>query len=253
MNKAVVITGASSGIGLAAAKIFRAEGDRVYNLSRTGADIFCDVTDEESVKKAFAQIEKIDVLVLNAGFGISGAIESTSQKQAQKQFDVNFFGAVRCVRCAAPLLRESKGTIIFVSSLAAALPIPFQAFYSASKAAVGSLARSLAAEMKPFGVKVCAILPGDIKTGFTDKRQKNDDEGLYLASAAKAVGVMESDERKGMPPEKIAKLIHKISKKKRPRPQYTKGFGYKVVLLLTKILPAGMIDWIVGKKYGIGG
>ena len=179
--KVVIITGASSGIGLECAKMFSQKGYKVYALSRRGGNdhlishVKCDVTDEKCVKSTFSDIfekeNRIDILVNNAGFGISGAVEFTDTQSAKKQFDVNFFGTVICSKAVLKLMRKQGfGRIINISSMAAPLAIPFQSFYSASKAAVNSFTLSLANEVKPFGISVCALMPGDVKTEFTQNR-----------------------------------------------------------------------------------
>ena len=144
--RTLIITGGSSGIGQAAADLFAAKGYKVYELSRHGEDragvthIDCDVTSPDDCRNAAAKVAteagKIDVLISNAGMGISGAIEFTDINEAKRQFDVNFFGAVNIAQAVLPYMRnERDGKIIFVSSLAATFPIPYQAFYSASKSA----------------------------------------------------------------------------------------------------------------------
>ena len=180
-KKVAVVTGASSGIGKECAKIFNENGYTVYSLSRHGKDeggilnVTCDVTDEEQVSSAFKVIfekeGRIDVLVNNAGFGISGAAEFTPLSQAKKQFDVNFFGCFVCCKAVCEYMRKNGGgKIINISSMAAPLSIPFQAFYSASKSAVNSLTLALANELRPFNISVCAFMPGDVKTAFTAQR-----------------------------------------------------------------------------------
>lgn len=259
--KVAVITGGSSGIGKTTAQFFCDKGWKVYELSRKGKDfgsvshITADVTDENSLKSAFDTVYenegRLDLVVCNAGFGISGAVELTKIEDAKKQFDVNFFGTVRTIQQALPYLRKSGGgKIINLSSVAAPLSIPFQAFYSSSKAAINALTLALANELRPFGISVCAVMPGDVSTGFTDAREKSEDDGsLYGDTIKKSVAVMEKDERGGMSPTVVAKTIYKASKKKHPKPLYTAGGKYKFFVFLSKILPASLANRIVGMLY----
>ena len=148
MEKVVIVTGGTSGIGLNTARILAEKGCRVYEFSRRDTGVYpkvthvqADVTDEAQVDAAVGTVldreGHIDVVVNNAGFGISGAIEFTDTAEAQKQFDVNFFGMVRVNHAVLPIMRkQGYGRIINMSSVAAPIAIPFQAYYSASKAAV---------------------------------------------------------------------------------------------------------------------
>ncbi len=256
-----VVTGGSSGIGKAACSLFRDSGFTVYEFSRSGKGenginhITADITDEKSVdaafKRVFDEAGGIDLLVNNAGMGISGAIEFTELSSAKKIFDVNFFGTLICIKAALPYLRKSKnGRIVNMSSVAAPVAIPFQSFYSATKAAVNSLTLALRNEVKPFGIKVSAVMPGDAKTGFTDAREKNTvGSELYGEAIERAVTAMEKDERNGMTPEKVAKVVYKAATAKNPKPLYTAGGVYKLFVFLTKILPTRLFNWIVGKVY----
>ena len=149
MSEIAVITGGTSGIGRATALYLRDAGYTVYELSRReqGVEglhhIRCDITDEDQVRSAVAEIMdragRIDVLVNNAGFGISGAVEFTDTAEAQRLLDVNFFGMVRMNKAVIPHMRQAgRGRIVNLSSVAAPCPIPFQAYYSAGKAAVNA-------------------------------------------------------------------------------------------------------------------
>lgn len=259
--KVVVITGASSGIGLETAKLFSKNGFRVYALSRRGGtdseiiNLKCDVTNENQVKETFAEIYekegRIDILVNNAGFGISGAIEFTDEAQAKKQFDVNFFGTFNCSKAVTEYMRKNGGgRIINISSMAAPLAIPFQAFYSASKAAVNSFTLALANEVKPFGISVCALMPGDVKTGFTAVREKETaGESVYGDTIRKSIATMEHDEQNGMSAADIAKAVLRLAKKKKPKPISTTGAQYKLIAGLAKIVPASVANKIVSKIY----
>lgn len=256
--KVVVITGGSGGIGLALCREFCSRGDKVYSLSRNkntenpAVHITADVSDDVSVKAAFAQIEEdhIDLLINNAGFGISGAIEFTEISEAEKQFQVNFFGGLRCVQAAIPLLRKCRGRIINVSSAAAIFSIPFQAFYSASKAAVNSLTLALRNELYDFDISVCAVMPGDVKTGFTQQRRKsNEGSDLYQDKIEASIAVMEKDEQNGMTPEYVARYIRRIAGKRSVAPLYSAGLLYKFFALLNKILPQRLVNRIVRIMY----
>ncbi len=258
-ERIVVITGASKGIGKATAAVFHQAGDRVYNLSRSGettenaVHICCDVMDETQCKQAIAAVlereGRIDVLILNAGFGISGPVETTELDAAKKQFDVCLFGAIRVLKAALPALRESKGHVLFTSSVAAVTPIPYQAFYSACKASINSVVMALRNELKGTGIRVAAVLPGDVKTDFTAQREKNPANVELYPNEVKSVAKMEHDEQHGMSPDCIAKRFYRLSLQKNPKPFCSVGFAYSAVLILVKILPARLANFILGKMY----
>ncbi|MBQ6679452.1 MAG: SDR family oxidoreductase [Lachnospiraceae bacterium] len=260
-KKVALVTGARSGIGNAAAKALKEKGVIVYTFGRTPFEeegirfIPCDVSDEARVKEAVAEIIKeagrIDILVNNAGFGISGAIEFTALEDAKKQFDVNFFGTVNVTKAVLPGMRaEGGGRIINVSSMAAPAAIPFQAYYSASKAAVSTYTEALRNEVRPFGISCAAVLPGDIRTGFTAAREKQaEGDEAYGGRISRSVARMEKDEQNGRSPEQAGKLIAKLALKKRVKPLYAIDFVSKCEVLLFKLLPARFANYIVGKIY----
>ena len=261
MKRVCVLTGGSSGIGKATASLLAKNGFTVYELSRSGADaesirhITADVTEPEQVKAAVAQViaeqSQIDLLVNSAGFGISGAVEFTDLKDAAAQLNINFFGTLHCIQAVLPYMRAQKsGHIVNISSVAAPIAIPFQAFYSATKAATNSLTLALRNEVKPFGIKACAILPGDVKTGFTAARKKScAGADVYGEAIDRAVAVMEHDEQNGMPPELVARAVLRAANAKNPKAFATVGFQYQVFVLLAKILPATWTNALVGMIY----
>ena len=261
MSKVVIITGGSSGIGLCTAAALRDRGCKVYELSRRDSEVAgithikCDITDEAQIAAAVGQVMaengRIDILINNAGFGISGAVEFTDTAEAQRLFNVNFFGMVRMNRAVLPLMREQGGgRIVNLSSVAAPVPIPFQTYYSAGKAAVNSYTMALSNEVKPFGITDCAVMPGDIKTGFTAARQKSivgDD--IYGGRITRSVAGMEKDEQTGMDPAKAGAFIASVALKNSRKPLYTIGIAYKGAVFLTKVLPARWLNALIGQIY----
>lgn len=263
MNQIVIVTGGSSGIGLATAKTFRAAGCTVYELSRRDiqhADgivhISADVTEETAVQNAIRQVAtregRVDILCCNAGFGISGAAEFTCNQDAKRLLEVNLFGMVNCIKAVLPFMRnQHSGKILCISSVAAAIPIPFQAWYSVSKAAVSAYASALQGEVRPFGIQVTAILPGDIASGFTGSREKSPaGDDIYSGRISRSVSRMEHDEENGMRPEAAAKNIVRIAQKRRLKPSYAIGAAYKGAVLLNRFLPQKAVSGIVGYLYG---
>ena len=261
MNKVVILTGGSSGIGLETARVLAEKGCRVYELSRREAafdfmqHIRCDITDEAQVSAAVQQVisreGRIDVLINNAGMGISGAFEFTDPAEAQRLLDVNLLGMNRMIRAVLPQMRRQKsGRIVNLSSVAAPLPIPFQAWYSISKAAVNALTMALANEVRAFGISVCCVMPGDIRTGFTAARRKNNKgDDIYGGRISRSVSRMERDEQGGMNPAGAGRFIAGIALKKRVKPYNTIGLAYKACVLLSKILPGSLIRFILERMY----
>ena len=261
-KKIAVVTGGSSGIGRCTAAALRDKGYLVYEFSRRHIPISgvnhlsVDVTDEEMVTSAIHHIMKaegkIDAVVNCAGFGISGAVEFTTTEQAKSQFDVNFFGTVNVNKAVFPVMhQQGSGHIVNISSVAATAHIPFQTFYSASKAAISSYSYALANEVKPYGIHVTVVELGDICTGFTKARQKSifgADE--YGGRISRSVSQMEHDEQNGMDPARIGRYIAGIVEKKKPAVVYVAGAQYKFLSLLCKLLPAAARGKIVGKIYG---
>lgn len=260
-KKIAVLTGGTSGIGMQTALALKSAGYTVYELSRRAQGIeglnhlVADVTDEAAVKKAVDEIVaregKIDVLVNNAGFGISGAVEFTKTEDAKRLFDTNFFGMVNMNRAVVPVMREAgQGRIVNISSVAGQIPIPFQTYYSAAKAATNSYTMALANELRPYGVTVCAVQPGDIKTGFTKAREKTvDGDDVYGGRIGRSVSRMEHDEQTGMDPAVAGKFIANVAMKKKVSPIYTIGASYSFLTFLTRLMSWKTMNKIIGAIY----
>ncbi|MBQ1501178.1 MAG: SDR family NAD(P)-dependent oxidoreductase [Firmicutes bacterium] len=259
-HRTAVVTGGSSGIGKATAELLAARGWYVYELSRSGeggkgiTHIACDLAKSEDISAAFNHIEEesgaIELLVNNAGMGVSGATELLDETEVRRMVDIDLLAPWLCCKAAIPLLRQTKGRIINVSSVAAVFAIPYQSFYTAVKAGINGLTQALALELKPFGISVTALLPGDVHTGFTAARVK-DMRGneLYQGAVSRSIAVMEHDEAHGMPPQKLAERIVQLAGKYKVKPFYSCGFKYQLFLFLGKILPCALVTKILGKMY----
>lgn len=262
MSVIAIVTGGSSGIGRETALALAAKGCTVYEFSRHDAavpgvtHVDCDVSDEARFASAVAEVKaaegRIDVLVNNAGFGISGAAEFTSNEDAKRLLDVNLFGVVNGCKAVIPVMRQQGGgRIVNLSSVAAPAPIPFQAWYSVSKAAVSTYTAAVQNEVRPFGISMVAVMPGDIRTGFTAARKKcpvGDD--VYGGRIARSVAVMEHDEQTGMDPAKAGRYIASLALRRRVKPEYAIGVTYKFLSLVAKYLPSSPKIRLIGALYG---
>lgn len=259
--KTALVTGGSSGIGRACASALAAAGCRVYEISRRDkpldgvTHITADVTDEGALAAAAdriaAEAGRIDILVCCAGFGISGAVEFTPLADARRQLDVNFFGTVNAVRAVLPHMRRANGgRIVCTSSVAGAIPIPFQTYYSVSKAAVNAYVRALRCELCPFGIGVCAVMPGDIATGFTAAREKSPaGDDVYGGRIARSVAGMEKDEKNGGTPDAAGRFLARRALQRRVRPLYTIGLKYQVFNFIAALMPKRLLGWCIYQMY----
>ncbi len=262
LDKVVLITGVSSGIGLATAKRFVAEGAKVYGIGRRemsidGVAYFqSDVRDEdrinEIVKDIVAKEGRIDILISNAGMGISGPVENATIDEIKKIMDVNFLGSVIAVKAVLPYMRERGcGRIVCVSSMGSLVALPFQSFYTASKTALDGFVDGLRSEIKMFGVQAICVHPGDVKTGFTSAREKGaiDPNNPYAELCERAVGHMERDEQSGMTSEYAGDKLYKIATRRRIKLRNVIGSKYKLFNFLLNLMPRKMREWAVRKMY----
>lgn len=269
--KIVLLTGGSSGIGLATAQLLMNKGYRVYSGSRRGGGearksdnggeiipVQMDVNDEKTVKNVVEQIiaenGQLYAVISNAGNGIAGSIEDTSSDEAKYQLETNFFGSVKVIQACLPVFRKQGfGKIIAVTSVAAVIPIPFQAFYSAGKAAMQLFMEALAMEVKPFGIHCCTVLPGDTKTDFTSARKYTDassnQASPYYKRMKTGVEKMEKDEQNGMSPQVIAKAIVRQIERKTMQPRLIPGLQYKAICILSSLLPNGFRLKLINMVY----
>ena len=262
--KVVLVTGGSSGLGRAVVERLSADGHRVYGTSRRPAEgsrlVTLDVTSDGSVAACvdavLSDAGRIDVLVNNAGYGLAGSIEDTTVEEAAAQFDTNFFGAVRVTRAVLPvMLRQGRGRIISVTSLAALVSLPYQPYYSASKWALEGWAEALRHELAGTGVDACTVLPGDFRTGFTEERVLAADarSGRHADRMGAVLGIYERDERSGADPADVGRLLSRLVAARRVRPRHLVGARSQTYgASLKRVLPGPLFERLVRSTYSLG-
>jgi NAD(P)-dependent dehydrogenase (short-subunit alcohol dehydrogenase family) len=263
-GKVVLITGASAGIGRACAERLTESGysvigaSRRYEVGSPWPTLSMDVDDDNSVNngvdRAVTEHGGLDAVVTCAGWGLAGAIEQTSIEDAKAQLETNFFGTVRVVHAALPSLRSRRGRVIVISSIGGIIGLPFSGYYSASKFALEGWAEALAWEVKPFGVDVTLVEPGNFRTDFTKSRREvaviGDDP--YAIARGKAISTMERDEMKGADPSAVAATVEKVLTSPRPPRRVTVGpVGERIGPLAKRLLPAKIFERAAASSLGI--
>lgn len=244
MEKIVVISGATSGLGKALAEKFVADGDIVCNLARSVEEsetaYKCDVSDEAQVNAAVEKIAArygcVDILINNAGVGISGATEFVPVADVRKAMDVSYFGALFLTRaCLKHMTRGAR--IIFMSSIAGLTAIPFRSVYCSVKAAELMLGESLRMELSQTGIDVVTLCPGEIKTNFSaNKLADVRSSDRYGDRVTKAQAKVFDREEKRMPISKVIDKMYKIVRRGR-KAMYIIGGKYKFLYFGKRILP----------------
>lgn len=252
MKKVVLVTGASSGIGKAIATYLHEKKFIVYGTSRNPDKtetkftlIALDVTQKETIKTAVNKVlnkeGRVDVLINNAGKGITGSVEETPMEEIKSVFETNFFGAIQVIKEVTPIMRKQKnGLIINVTSIAGYMGLPFRAYYCASKGALELITEALRMEVKNFGIKVTNIAPGDFATNIAKGRYHTPvyKQSPYQKAYTTNLKLMDEHVDKGTNPVVIAKEIYKIITVKNPKIHYKSGsFLQKFSIFLKRILP----------------
>ena len=251
----MLITGASSGIGRAAGERLAAHGFRVFGASRRPPSpplagirdewIAMDVRDETSARAGVSavvdQAGKLDAVVCCAGYAVFGAVEDVPIAKAREQMETNVIGTLTILRAALPHLRRAQGRAVVVGSLAGRAPIPFQAHYSATKAALDAITLALRIEVAPLGVGVSLVEPGDIHTPFNENMEwGGQGEPVYAERRRACERVIRDSLPKAPGPEIVADVILRALTARRPRVRYTVGPDSLLVPLGRRLLP----DWL---------
>jgi NAD(P)-dependent dehydrogenase (short-subunit alcohol dehydrogenase family) len=264
-GKNVLVTGGSSGIGLATSELLAANGYTVYSASRNPPvevrdfaggggirPISLDVRGPQSVEAAALSMRgDIGIIVHCAGIGIACAAEDYPHDAIAALLETNFCGVLRVNNRFIPQMRErGVGLCIIIGSVAGAFPIPFQSHYSASKAALDSYAAALRMELRGFGIRVCLVMPGDTSTGFTAARRYEISEtSPYYAACLRAVKKMEKDELGGHPPISVAQAVLKLCARKSVPSRKVVGLGYKLLVFLKRLMPARFVEYTLRTMY----
>ena len=263
-----LVTGASSGIGKAAALALAAAGFQVIGTSRNTSRVTprdgvtfldLDVTSDESastvVQRVIGRFGRIDVLVNTAGVGTAGAPEESSVAQAQGVFDVNVFGLNRMTKAVLPHMRaRGSGRIINISSVLGFVPAPYMASYAAAKHAIEGYSESVDHEVREHGVRVLLVQPAYTKTGFDANAMQSDMPLPVYAQQRRIFGdVLAEAMKDGDDPAVVAKVIVAAATDPRPKLRYTAGPAAGRVSTLRRIVPARAFDRQIRKLNQLAG
>jgi NAD(P)-dependent dehydrogenase (short-subunit alcohol dehydrogenase family) len=265
-SRTAFITGASSGIGRAAAVALTRAGWHVIGTSRKAAPgevrdgirmIACDVTDDASVTQAIAMVQaetgRIDLLVNNAGYALSGAAEESSVGQVQALFDTNFMGLVRVTNAVLPLMRaQGAGRILNVGSVMGLIPGPFGAYYAASKHAVEGYSESLDHEVRPFGIRVAVIEPWATRTAIEANSPRGDRPvAAYAQAFVRYQSAFDAAMAAGDTAEDVAATILAAVQDPSPRLRYPSGKQARQTSFARRFLPRALFDRTLRKQFNI--
>lgn len=265
-GKVILITGASSGLGRAAAELLAHRGFRVFGTSRAPSpqpdrpyemlplDVRSDQSVCDCVEQVIARAGRLDVLVNSAGYPLVGPAEESSIQQAKDQLETNFFGAVRVVQAVLPhMRRQLAGRIINVSSMAGAIGLPGQPFYCASKFALEGFTEGLFYEVECFGIQVCLVQPGFFKTEI-DRSAIEGDRPLpaYDSLRDNIRATLQRGFQAAPPPIRFARLLARIIDNPNPRLRYSVGDGTTISLWCKALLPMSLFSRGIRRFYRLG-
>lgn len=263
--KVILITGGSSGIGKSIGEYLANRNYKVYGTSRNPQNqtntkfplVALDVTKVETIQAAVDSIIKkegrIDVVVNNAGVGITGPIEETPEIEIKKAFDTNYFGPLNVIKAVLPSMRkQNNGLIINITSIAGYMGLPYRGIYSASKGALELTTEAFRMELKDFNIHMTNVAPGDFATNIAAGRFHAPviKGSPYETSYERTLNIMNEHVDHGKDPQEMAKAIHKIIKTKNPRGHYKVGDSLqKFSIALKRILPDKVYEKMLLRHY----
>ena len=260
-KRTAIVVGGSSGIGCETCSKLISRGWNVINISRTKckvakvkneiADVVAGSTLSDIITRIGGTFNSIDALIYSAGFSMAAPIEYAKESDYRYLFDVNFFGALKAMQAVIPFMKVKGGRIILVGSLGGELPILFDSFYSASKAALEMLAREAYIELKPYKINVTAFLPGGTRTEFTFKRRvySEDENKTYSQNVSRAVDALADMEQRGMLPSEVADGIVKIIYADKPPVVKVSGFKNSAYRIISHVIPEKVTLYFDNRMY----
>lgn len=267
MAKVILITGGSSGIGKSIGTFLFDKGYKVYGTSRNPKNysnssfplLALDVTRKESISQCISDLinieGKIDILINNAGAGITGPIEEIPEEEIKKNFEINFFGPLNIIKEVLPEMRkQNTGLVINVTSIAGYMGLPYRGIYSASKGALETITEAYRMELKDFNIEMCNVAPGDFATNIADGRYHAPklDYSPYKIPYGNTLDLMNEHVDQGSDPRLMAEAIYKILNRDRPKIHYKVGsFLQKFSIVLKRILPDKVYERMLMNHYKI--
>ena len=265
MEKVVLITGGSSGIGKSIGAFLHHKGFIVYGTSRNPERIAnsvfpliaLDVRDTESIQKAVTEVisksGRIDVVINNAGVGITGPIEEIPTEEIKNNFETNLFGPIEVMKAVLPQMRQQKsGLIINITSIAGYMGLPYRGIYSASKGALELITEALRMEVKSFGIQITNVAPGDFATNIASGRYHAPllKDSAYEVPYGNTLKMMDEHVDSGSNPNEMAEAIYKIIQNPNPKVHYKVGvFMQKFSIVLKRILPDTVYERMLMNHY----
>ncbi len=265
-KEVVLVTGGSSGLGRATGEYLAARGYRVYGTARNPAKykdfnafplLPMDVREEASVQAAVKELLKregrIDILINNAGVGITGPMEETPHQAVLDVFETNFHGPLRVMRAVLPHMRVHRsGFILNITSLAGYMGLPFRGVYSATKGALELASEAYRMEVREFGIRMSCLAPGDYATNIASGRFHSPllEDSPYREVYGHSLKLMDQHVSEGKDPQQVARKVYKILQKRRPKVHYTVGSPLqKFSLFLKKVLPDKIYERLLLNHY----
>lgn len=265
MSKVVLITGGSSGIGKSIGEFLHAKGFVVYGTSRNPEKVSnsvfplvaLDVRNADSIKTAVNKVietsGRLDIVINNAGVGITGPLEEIPIEEIKNNFETNFFGPIEVMKAVLPQMRKQKsGLIINITSIAAYMGLPYRSVYSASKGALELITEALRMEVKQFGIEITNVAPGDFATNIASGRYHAPvlKDSAYEKAYGNTLAAMNEHVDAGSNPNEMAEAVFKIIQKDKPKVHYKVGvFMQKFSIVLKRALPDKVYEKILMNHY----